>query len=342
MSPRKPNSMEPVWLADFSQTMRIFTVIVMTEMMVIVYSLSFLSLDAHYFNQLAVLSLLAQLVAITLILVIHLMHHWLNALGVIKGLAVLVTTTVILTSVYTQFLAWVDHALGFGLIGDANVLNIKITLATLMTLMALIRYFYVQAQWAWQLEVRAQSEINALQARIKPHFLYNSLNSIASLIAIDGPAAEKAVLNLSSLFRKAFAKKRNHAPLRQELEWVAEYVAIEKLRFADRLQYKEQIDPALLEQEVPVLAIQPLIENAILHGVEPSSQASEVVLTIKAIQDKLQVTVVNPYHPDHQSQGSGTAVDNIKKRLALKYGDKATLTQHKQDQQHITQLELPL
>ena len=251
--------MNKLWLADFSDTMRIFTVIVVTEMMVVVYSLSFLSLDMLYLNQLAVLSLLAQLIAITLILIISKITHFLNQYSPITGLALLTLITLILTSLYTQFLAWVDHALNFGMINNANLLNIKITLATLMTLMALLRYFYVQDQWAWQVKAHAHAEINALQARIKPHFLYNSLNSIASLITIDGAAAEKAVLNLSSLFRKAFAKKQNQVPLRKELEWVEEYLAIEKLRFADRLQFESVIDPVLLDTQVPVLSLQPLI-----------------------------------------------------------------------------------
>lgn len=334
--------MNKLWLADFSDTMRIFTVIVVTEMMVVVYSLSFLSLDMVYLNQLAVLSLLAQLIAITLIIILSKVTPFLNRYSPYVGLSMLTLITIVLTSMYTQILAEVDHSLGFELIPDANLLNIKITLATLMTLMALLRYFYVQEQWAWQVKAHADAEINALQARIKPHFLYNSLNSIASLIAIDGAAAEKAVLNLSSLFRKAFSKKQNQVPLRKELEWVEEYLAIEKLRFADRLQFESAIDESLLDVSVPVLSLQPLIENAILHGIEPAGDPGLVKLEITNISNALTITVSNPYHDAHQSKGSGTAVENIKKRLKLSYGNQAQLNQIIENELYITQMVLPL
>ncbi|WP_154222628.1 sensor histidine kinase [Marinicella rhabdoformis] len=334
--------MNKLWLADFSDTMRIFTVIVVTEMMVVVYSLSFLSLDMVYLNQLAVLSLLAQLIAITLIIILSKVSHFLNRYTSYIGLLMLTIITIVLTSLYTQILAKVDHALGFELIENANLLNIKITLATLMTLMALLRYFYVQDQWAWQVKAHADAEINALQARIKPHFLYNSLNSIASLIAIDGSAAEKAVLNLSSLFRKAFSKKQNHVPLRKELEWVNEYLAIEKLRFADRLMFESSVDESLLEIAVPVLSLQPLIENAILHGIEPASEPGSVKLVITRDNHAMIITVSNPFHENHQSQGTGTAVENIKKRLKLSYGSQAQLNQKTENDLYITQMVLPL
>ncbi len=334
--------MNHLWLADFSDTMRIFTVIVVTEMMVVVYALSFLSLDMLFLNQLAVLSLLAQLIAITLILILSKIRPYLNQFTAYPGLLILLLITVVLTSLYTQFLAWVDHALGFGLIEDANLLNIKITLATTMTLLALLRYFYVQDQWAWQVNAHAKAEINALQARIKPHFLYNSLNSIASLISIDGPKAEQAVLNLSSLFRKAFSKKQTKVPLRKELEWVEEYLAIEKLRFADRLQFQSTVDTSLLDFDVPVLSLQPLIENAVLHGIEPVSKPGVIQLNINKQVSSMIITVTNPYHDQHQSQGSGSAVSNIKKRLQLSYDNKATLTQHQSSDLFVSQMVIPL
>ncbi len=336
------NNMGTFWLADFSNTMRIFTVIVVTEMMVVVYGLSFLSLDMAFLNQLAVLSLLAQLIAISLIIVLSYLRLWLNHFKVVLGLFILLLISVILTSLYTRFLAWVDQVLAFDLIADADLFNIKISSATCMTLLALLRYFYVQDQWAWQLNAHAKAEIKALQSRIKPHFLYNSLNSIASLIAIDGQAAEKAVLNLSGLFRKAFAKKRSLAPLWQELEWIEEYVAIEKLRFSDRLNYLTQVEETLLGNEIPVLSIQPLIENAILHGIEPSNQTGTVNLIIKQQGQKIHIEVTNPYHENYLSDGSGGAIHNIRKRLALHYGDKASLSQQVNGSIYQTVLELPL
>lgn len=330
------------WLADFSPTMRIFTVVVVTEMMVLVYSLSFLKLDMEYLNRLAVLSLLALLIAISLIILLAKTASFFNRFSVYYGLPLLLCLSLSLTTFYIIAWSWFDAKLGFEMVQNAHLLILKLNLATLVTLLALLRYFYIQEQWEWQVKAYANTQLDALQARIKPHFLYNSLNSIASLIRIDAQQAEQAVLNLSGLFRKAFAKNQNATTLRQELEWIEQYLAIEKLRLAERLQFRQSVDEQLLEQQVPVLSIQPLIENAVLHGVEPSSQKSLIELDIFKREHQLVIIVKNPFHPKHQSQGRGLAIKNITQRLQLSYGSKAQIKQTIIDGRHHSELCLPL
>ncbi len=315
------------WLADFSDPMRIFIVIVVAEMMVLVYSLSFLSFDYEYLNQLAVLSLMAQLIAISVVLLLTAMRNFFNRFQVLLGLSLLMILTLVLASAFTWLLAWMDQALMFNLIDNNRLTVLKISFATGMTLLALIRYFYVQDQWSHQIEAHAKAQMNALQARIKPHFLYNSLNSIASLIAVDQAAAEKAVLNLSGLFRKAFSNhKQSMTSLAKELEWINEYLAIEKLRLMDRLKYKIVVDDDLMAQRVPLLSIQPLIENAVVHGIAHLTDGGQITLTVAKIQDGFRVQVVNPYRADRVKSGDQTGLDNIKQRLALTYGDKVQMT----------------
>lgn len=334
--------MNKFWLADFSQTMRIFTVVVVTEMMVLIYALSFLTLDIDFLNSLAILSLLAQLIAISLIVLLAKTAAFFNRFSVYYGLPLLLFLALSLTASYIAIWSWFDAKLGFLMIGNSHLLILKISLATVITLLALLRYFYIQEQWEWQVKAYANAQLDALQARIKPHFLYNSLNSIASLISIDQQQAEQAVLNLSGLFRKAFAKNQSTTTLDQELEWIEQYLAIEKLRLAERLQFKQTIDKQLLGQSIPVLSIQPLIENAVLHGVEPATESNLIELNIFKQNQYLIISISNPHHPHHQSQGKGLAVNNIKKRLQLYYGSQAQLKQTIVDGKYLSKLCLPL
>ncbi|MEZ5471078.1 MAG: histidine kinase [Marinicella sp.] len=309
------------WLADFSNPVRIFTVIVVAEIMVIVYSLSFLSFDYAYLNQLAVLSLLAQLIAIHIIVMLYLLRPFLNRYHVTAGALFVLLLTFILASIYTQLMVWLDQNLKFGLITHSTLTTVKISLATGFTLLTLLRYFYVQNQWEHQVEALANAHMNALQARIKPHFLYNSLNSIASLIAFDQTAAERAVINLSSLFRKAFAdNKQSMTTIAKELEWIEEYVAIEKLRLMARLKFRKVIDNELLKQTIPLLSIQPLIENAVIHGIQHLSKGGLIELYIQTSDQGFYVEVRNPVNVKKQQSGTQTGLANIKERLFLTFG----------------------
>lgn len=326
MKQQKTNNLSP-WLADFSEPIRIFTVIVVAEMMVIVYSLSFISFDFNYLNRLAVLSLLAQLIAISIILLLSVIRDYFNRFKVPVGLSMVLLLTLVLAVTYTQLLGWIDQILRFDLIDNNSLTTLKISLATGMTLLGLIRYFYVQDQWTRQVRALSKAQMNALQARIKPHFLYNSLNSIATLIAVDPTAAEKAVLNLSGLFRKAFSNPdKSMTSLSKELEWVSEYLAIEKLRLMDRLDFDIDVDESLLDQQVPLLSIQPLVENAVIHGIQHIAAGGLIELKVHKTKLGFRVEVRNPYRQDKVKPGSQTGLDNIKQRLALTYGDKVKMT----------------
>ncbi len=325
MKPQNNTGSRP-WLPDFSDTMRIFTVIVVAEMMVVVYSLSFLSFEFDYWNRLAVLSLMAQLIAISIIVLLSLLRRFFNQFNVLVGVSLVLLMTLVLVISYTLFLAWIDDILMFNLVSDHILTTFKISLATGMTLLALLRYFFVQDQWSREIEALANAQMNALQARIKPHFLYNSLNSIASLIAIDPNAAEKAVLNLSGLFRKAFS---NHnqlmTSLSKEIEWIEEYLAIEKLRLMDRLDFRVDVDDELMEQQVPLLSIQPLVENAVIHGIQHLTQGGVVHIKVHKTALGFRVMVSNPYRPDRVKSGNRTGLENIHQRLLLTYGDQVEM-----------------
>jgi len=331
------------WLMDLSQPLAVFTVVVITQMVVLVYSLSFIDFNLAYLNQLAVLSFMAQILAIILVLMLILFRPQLNRLTALTGVVLVLLFTSVLTIGLTTFLVWVDRVLMFNYVVDGLMTVVKVWVATVLTMVLLLRYFYVQNQWQQQIKALAEAQMNALQARIKPHFLYNSLNSIASLIAIDPAAAEQAVMDLSGLFRKAFTQRQqNMARLEKELEWVNQYLAIERLRLADRLQYQQQVDHSLLNQRIPLLTIQPLIENAVIHGIAHLADGGCINLTIERYNQHMKITVENPIDDSRIKSGCGTALDNIKTRLALHYGQEASLSTSRSTAYFKAQVMIPL
>lgn len=338
--------MKQQWLANWCEPMRVFSVVTVTQMMVLIYSLSFLQINYEYLNQLSIVSLLAHLIGISLLLLFCKVGRWLNQMRVHYGLMVVVLLIVLVSSVYTQMVGWLDKALGFGMLDNIFLLNIKITVASLITFLSLMRYFYVQTQWQLQVEAASRSQMHALQARIKPHFLYNSMNSIAAMIPIDTQKAEKAVVDLSNLFRRAFSHRSSTISLAEELEWVKQYLDIEKLRFQDRLNYTIEVEgESILSMNLPVLCLQPLVENAIIHGIQHLPKGGYIKINIAYCHNrKVCIEVKNSYEDVSLHEGNGMGIRNIKNRLALMYGVKAKLDiiPNQEDQIFTAMLELPV
>lgn len=188
-----------------------------------------------------------------------------------------------------------------------------------------LRYFYLQQQLRNQQQAELTARIQALQARIRPHFLFNSMNSIASLIDFDPAAAEKMVVDLSELFRASLSDP-GLIPLERELELCRRFVAIEQMRIGDRLQVSWEVDP-IRDAVVPSLLLQPLIENAIYHGIEPLVEGGVVTISVKVTGPICEIRVLNPMGDKRQSssKNNGMALDNIRHRLDAHYGKKGGL-----------------
>ena len=203
-----------------------------------------------------------------------------------------------------------------------------------------LRYFYLQQQLRNQQQAELEARIDALQARIRPHFLFNSMNSIASLIAIDPQAAEKMVVDLSDLFR-ASLKAPGLIPLAQEVELCQRFSGLEQTRMGDRLQMDWQLKN-LSNAEIPSLLLQPLIENAIYHGIEPLMEGGIVKVSVDVIDGKVQIHITNPLPKDTSSKsGHGVALGNIRSRLEAYYGVFGRLEAALDDDQYHIDLVFP-
>jgi hypothetical protein len=173
-----------------------------------------------------------------------------------------------------------------------------------------------------------QAQVQALQARIQPHFLFNSLNSVASLIREDTARAETAVLKLSALFRYALdVSNQPFVPLARELESVEGFLELESLRFPDRLKAALHVAPGIGDVPVPPLSLQPLVENAVRHGIAPRPEGGRLDVVIERSTEALLVRVEDdgPGPGGSREHGAGAALADLRKRLELLYADRASL-----------------
>ena len=209
----------------------------------------------------------------------------------------------------------------------------------------LLRYLYLQQQLSNQQQAELQSRLQSLQSRIRPHFLFNSMNTIASLISIDPVAAEKAVENLSDLFRGNL-QDAGLVPLADEIALCRRYIDIEQMRLADRLEMVWNIQEPITNMQVPSLFLQPLIENAIYHGIQRLTRGGKVVLSITEAHEHIYIHIENPIPvlaASETDRGHHIALANIEHRLQLHYKNKAQMKTEKDERnkQFIVDIVLP-
>jgi two-component system sensor histidine kinase AlgZ len=172
----------------------------------------------------------------------------------------------------------------------------------------------------------AEARLQALQARIRPHFLFNSLNAVLSLVRSDPRRAESALQDMAELFRTLMADNRTLSTLGEEVTLTRQYLNIEHLRLGERLTVEWKIDPRAEIVPVPPLMLQPLVENAVYHGVEPGVGPGHIDIVATLHGEELRLQVTNPYHPEHQHrQGNRMAMANIGERLRLHFDVEAKI-----------------
>lgn len=208
----------------------------------------------------------------------------------------------------------------------------------------LLRMLYLQQQVRIQQRAELESRINALQARIRPHFLFNSMNSIASMIGVDADKAERMVEDLSELFRYALGDNNQRVSLAEEVAISLRYLAIEQLRLGDRMKVScEALPEEVVDLKVPALLIQPLVENAVYHGIQPRVEGGELTIRFTATDNQLLIRIDNPMpqaHPD--TSGNRVALNNTQQRLQAYYGSRAKLQSHIEQGHFCCALTLPI
>ncbi|MDE2195692.1 MAG: sensor histidine kinase [Gammaproteobacteria bacterium] len=210
--------------------------------------------------------------------------------------------------------------------------------------MLMLRYFYVQHQWKRNVQREARARIDALQARIRPHFLFNSMNTIAALIRSKPALAERTIEDLADLFRASLNDSAPTVTLAEEVEITRQYQRIEELRLGERLKVEWHTDSLPADMHVPSLLLQPLLENAIYHGIEPRAEGGTVQVRGDREDGMLSIEISNPLPPQDAPRrpGNQMALDNVRERLALAWPGRATLIVNSGGGLYRVQLRFPL
>lgn len=187
-----------------------------------------------------------------------------------------------------------------------------------------------------------EARLQALQARIRPHFLFNSINAVLSLMHSDPKRAETALEDLADLFRVLMADNRQLVPLDSEMALCRQYLALEKLRLGERLQLAWYVDKMPLDALIPPLVLQPLLENAVYHGIEPSETGGEITINIYRSGNQVHLQLSNPYDAaGNNHHGNRMALGNIRERLALHFDAEARLLIKSTEKQYQVHIVIP-
>jgi two-component system sensor histidine kinase AlgZ len=235
--------------------------------------------------------------------------------------------TAVLLSMAFSYAAWLMAGFSGLQSGDgAGVFVLKSTLSVGLISVVFFRYLLIRTKWRAELIAQSEARVQALQARIRPHFLFNSLNTIASLIPVDPDNAEAATLDLADIFRGSMRRADRPISLGDELQLARQYLDMEKRRLGRRLQVDWRVDELPPQASVLPLMLQPLLENAVGHGVQSNPEGGKIVVYGRAEGDQIVVTIRNPAAAEeHISSGHGMALENIRERLALAFGPRASL-----------------
>lgn len=343
---RYATNVTPVWLPDFCSLPVLFALVVVAELVVIVVALTPAVKADTFWSRLGSASLFAQWLALIFSVSLCKLRPWLLRRPPWIGEAIAYGFMVGATLLASLLVAYIDRALGLGFIETGEPIWYFATrngVICALIAAALLRYFYVQEQWREGVRAEARARFEALQARIRPHFLFNSMNTIASLVRVRPVAAEAAVEDLADLFRAALGQGEATCTLGEELDLARGYLRIEELRLGDRLCVAWDVTDAPRELILPSLLLQPLVENAVYHGVQPLPAGGTVTLRTRRMPGAVEIEVRNPCPLSVQrtSQGNGHALANIRARIEYHFGGRGALTVDHAEDEFVCRLRLP-
>ncbi len=328
---------DDVFLPDFCAIRVLFIVVLIGELLAIVLTLA----TGGGFADLGFFSVFIQWIAISGTFILCVARPWLRRFD---NRQVAVLTFVLLqlvTLMYAGLGSWLFASL---LTTTVTEFVLRSFAVSAIVALLMLRYFYIQHLWQAQLRAESDARIDALQARIRPHFLFNSMNVIAALTRSDPQRAEHAIEDLAELFRFALGDPRRQITLEDELNIARRYLQIEKIRLGDRLQLNWQTDALPASAKVPALVIQPIVENAIYHGIEQLAEGGTISVTGKRHKDALELCIANPVAQSSSyshSKGNRMALDNIRARMTAMYSGRSKITVVVEDNLYMVTLYWP-
>ncbi len=335
------------WFPDFCRLPRIAAVLAISELVVVIVGLAPTDSQRWNLQEFMATSAFALWLGLTIAVIFCKSRRLIDPMPPALGMLV----ALLLPLAVAAFGAWAVQQIDLGLgtkytLPESERLRFMLCVAGLAMLISALtlRYFYVSEQWRDRVKAQSKAEVDALQARIRPHFLFNSMNTIASLVRSDPVTAERAVEDLSELFRAALGAGHGESTLAEEINLAQRYLAIEALRLGDRLQVEWQVaEDAPRELRMPRLVLQPLLENAVIHGIAPLAKGGLVSIAINVQGGRLRIRVSNPAgSPSPLEEGNHHAQDSIEQRLAYHFGTGARLSRRFENGIYECEIELPL
>ncbi|MFK8048665.1 MAG: sensor histidine kinase [Halioglobus sp.] len=311
-------------IPDLCAPRAVFVMVLLAQLMVLVYALASSSLPQFNWDLLATSSLFMQWVVLVSAALLCPLRKFFARMSL--RLAAFFSLALIMCVAGSSSFAAIGlfPALTVGVDQPWWILR-NVLVAMVLACIAL-RYFYLQQQLQLREKSELQARLDSLRARIRPHFLFNTLNSIASLIATRPDAAEQAVEDLSELFRSSLQEHNHATTVADELRLCQLYLGIEQLRLGERLTIDWQVDDSLLDEPMVGLLLQPLVENAVYHGIAQLPEGGTIVVKLVEDNQNIRVEVENPTPgiPGH-TEGHHMALVNIEQRLQGLFGADAGL-----------------
>lgn len=334
-------SRQRAFLPNFCAIRMVFGVVVSAELLAIVLTLAAFPRAAHFWSELSLRSLYIQWVALSVCALYCLLRIPLSRLnhtqtGLIAWILILVVTAAVfliaralgLPTASPTVPALFQHLAIAGIVGAV-----------------LLRYLYEQHRERQRELAESRARLQALQARIRPHFLFNSMNTIASLTRVDPELAEQVVQDLSDLFRATLGTTNTLSTLQREIELARGYLRIESQRLGERLQVTWDIDDLPADARLPALLLQPLLENAVYHGIEPATAGGEITVSGRYRDDVVNIAIRNTLPSAGETAhriGNQMAQQNVRERLDAAFGDDAGLVVGRVDGCYQVRLYFPV
>lgn len=337
-------------LPNFCTGWIVFNVVVIAEMLAIVITLVVprYILSPYPLQNLLLISIFVQWIALSGTTALCLTRRYLNRLPGLQGLAaayaLLLATTWLITEA-TLWLLWLSGQTPVPRPAWAAHLLIATIIIAAFVYALLLRYFVAKHELTRRTLSEERTRIQAMLSRIRPHFVYSSMNIIASLIRSDPAKAESAIEDMADLFRMMLSQKEMLVPIRNEVELARKYLALEALRLDNRLVITWDIGKFPRKAIMPVLILQPLLENAIRHGVEPAPGGGVVTVRLWEHENKIYIKIVNPIQrlkPLRAEERHSMTLEDLRLRLHNHYGEAARLAFGREGEEFVVSLVLPI
>jgi len=336
-------------LPDFGTFSMLIRFVILAELIAIIITIGRnTDFNEQAWQDFSLLSLFAVSIALCSFVVLKIASPLFKRASTGTGSVLAVLLILLVTSLGTDGFIYLFHSLD--LIDDGmpawrdSLLVRSLMIAGIIGVLG-IRYLILQQRSTVDGKLQQESKLQALQSRIRPHFLFNSLNSVASLTRSDPHKAEAVLHDLADLFRVLLADARKLVPVTAEREISRQYLEVEKIRLGDRLQVKWNVSNIPRSALMPALTLQPLLENAIYHGIEPRFAGGTIKIEMWSEGETLNIMISNPL-PDVQketrSKGNKLAQENIRQRLATQFGSAASMQVIQEGGQYHVKVRMPI